>query len=114
LYQIVTGGQRELRPIVPPPRRAPGPALTSVNKRIRWDPEFGHGKFIIGYYDGIEQQIIKVPLARNEFATDSTSSFDAIEADGSVHSVPYQRVRQVYRDGELIWRRPEPPAAHQR
>ena len=55
-----------------------------------------------------------MPLARIVFATDGQSSFDAIEADGSVHSVPYHRVREVYRDGELIWQRPEPPLAHHR
>ncbi len=88
--------------------------IQELLSRIRWDPEFGRGKFIIGYYDRIEEQIIKVPLARIAFATDSPSSFDAIEADGSVHSVPYHRVREVYRDGELIWQRPEPPLAHHR
>jgi uncharacterized protein (UPF0248 family) len=31
--------------------------------------------------------------------------FEAVEVGGSVHSVPYHRVRQVWRDGELIWRR---------
>ena len=33
------------------------------------------------------------------------SGFEAIEEDGSVHSVPYHRVRAVWRDGELIWSR---------
>ena len=37
-----------------------------------------------------------------------------LEAHGSVHSVPYHRVREVYRDGELIWQRPEPPVAQRR
>jgi uncharacterized protein (UPF0248 family) len=88
--------------------------IQELLSRIRWDPEFGRGKFIVGYYHRIEAQIIKVPLARIAFGTDSPSSFDAIEADGSVHSVPYHRVPEVYRDGELIWQRPEPPAGHHR
>jgi uncharacterized protein (UPF0248 family) len=88
--------------------------IQELLSRIRWDPEFGRGKFIIGYYDRIDERIIKVPLARIVFGTDSHSSFEAIEADGSVHSVPYHRVREVYRDGELIWRRPEPPVVHHR
>jgi uncharacterized protein (UPF0248 family) len=33
-------------------------------------------------------------------------SFTAVEADGSVHDVPFHRVREVYRNGELIWQRP--------
>ena len=81
---------------------------------MRWNPEFGCGEFIIGYHDRIDEQIIKVPLARIVFETDSHSTFEAIEADGSVRPVPYHRVREVYRDGELIWQRPGLPVAHRR
>jgi uncharacterized protein (UPF0248 family) len=88
--------------------------IQELLSRIRWDPEFGGGKFIIGYHDRIKAQIVEVPLARIALETDSHGSFEAIETDGSVHSVPYHRVREVYRDGELIWRRPEPPVAHRR
>jgi uncharacterized protein (UPF0248 family) len=88
--------------------------IQQLLSRIRWDPEFGRGKFSIGYYDRIARQIIRVPLARLTFETDSHCSFEAIEADGSVHSVPYHRVREVYRDGELIWQRPAPPVTPRR
>ena len=88
--------------------------IQELLSRIRWDPEFGRGKFIIGYYDRIDEQIMMVPLARIVFETGSHSAFEAIEADGSVHSVPYHRVREVYRDGELIWRRPAPPVTPRR
>ena len=88
--------------------------IQELLSRIRWDPEFGRGKFIIGYCDRIEEHIIKVPLARIAFATDSHSSFDAIAAVGSAHSIPYHRVRELYRDGALIWQRPEQPVAHHR
>jgi len=30
--------------------------------RIRWDKEFGRGDFRIGYYDSIEDRLIRVPL----------------------------------------------------
>lgn len=88
--------------------------IQDLLSRICWDPEFGRGQFIIGYYDRIDKQIIRVPLARIVLQTESPASFDAIEADGSVHSVPYHRVREVYRDGALIWQRPEPPGARHR
>ena len=80
--------------------------------RIRWDPAFAKGRFVLGYYDRVDKQIVKLPLARIEFASDSHCSFEAIAADGSVHSVPFHRVREVYRDGELIWHRPAPPLPH--
>jgi uncharacterized protein (UPF0248 family) len=86
--------------------------IQELLSRIRWDPEFGRGKFVIGYYDRIKAQIVEVPLARIAFDAESPSLFEAIEEDGSAHSVPYHRVREVYRDGELIWRRSAPPTAH--
>lgn len=88
--------------------------IQELLSRIRWDPEFGRGQFIIGYCDRVKAQIVEVPLARIVFETESPSLFEAIEADGSVHSVPYHRVREVYRDGELIWQRSEPPVVHHR
>jgi hypothetical protein len=45
---------------------------------------------------------------------ESPTSFEAIDADGSAHSVRYHRVREVYRDVELIRHGPEPPVAHRR
>ena len=88
--------------------------IQELLSRIRWDPEFGRANFVIGYRDRVTGQIVAVPFARIVFPADSHSSFDAIEADGSVHEVPYHRVREVYRDGELIWHRPEPALAHPR
>ena len=86
--------------------------IQELLSRMRWDREFGQAEFIIGYYDRVDKQIVKVPLARTTFDPGSHSSFEAIESDGSVHAVPYHRVREVYRDGELIWRRSEPPLPH--
>jgi uncharacterized protein (UPF0248 family) len=34
-------------------------------------------------------------------------AFQAVEDDGSAHMVPFHRVREVWRDGESIWRRPK-------
>jgi uncharacterized protein (UPF0248 family) len=77
--------------------------------RIRWDREFGRGEFAIGYWDRVARRIVRVPLARVEFDPANRARLTAIEADGSVHEVPLHRIREVWRDGELIWRR-RPPA----
>jgi uncharacterized protein (UPF0248 family) len=73
--------------------------------RIRWDPEFGQARFEIAYLDRIEQQLVRVPLERITTSPSDHFGFEAIEDDGSVHSVPYHRVREVWRNGELIWSR---------
>lgn len=73
--------------------------------RIRWDPEFGRGEFTIGYWDRIARTIVRVPLARIDFDPADRTRFMAVEPDGSVHEVSLHRIREVWRDGELIWQR---------
>jgi len=79
--------------------------------RIQWDAEFGHGEFVIGYLDHVAQAIVHVPWARVQFARGEHFSIDVQEEDGSVHMVPLHRVREVWRNGHLIWQRtPATPA----
>ena len=74
--------------------------------RIRWDAEFGRAEFVLGYHDRVKRCIVRVPLARIAFDPANRFSFTAVEADGSAHDVPLHRVREVWRNGELIWQRP--------
>jgi uncharacterized protein (UPF0248 family) len=80
--------------------------------RIRWDPLFGRGRFEIAYLDKRQGRLVRLPLDRIETHPDERFSFDAYEDDGTVHSVPFHRVHEVRRDGEVIWTRPmrAPPA----
>ena len=88
-----------------------GPAMIPIHEllaRIRWDPEFGKGRFELAYLDRPTGALVRVPLERISMTPGAHFSFDAVEADGSVHNVPYHRVREVWRDGTLIWSRREP------
>jgi uncharacterized protein (UPF0248 family) len=80
--------------------------VQSLLARIQWDREFGRGEFTIGYYDRMEQRIMKVPYARIHLVPGNHFSFTAVLADGSAHDIPFHRVQEVHRDGELIWQRP--------
>lgn len=72
--------------------------------RIRWDPAFASARFEIAYLDRKRKALVRLPLERIRM-TEDRFGFEALEEDGSVHSVPYHRVRAVWRDGELIWSR---------
>jgi uncharacterized protein (UPF0248 family) len=85
--------------------------IEALLQRIRWDPEFGRGSFTIGYYDRLRKQIVTVPLQQIHLESGNHFSFTAVEADGTVHEVPFHRVRVVQRDGECIWRRSVPGEA---
>jgi uncharacterized protein (UPF0248 family) len=82
--------------------------IEALLQRIRWDPQFGRGSFTIGYYDRLRKQIVTVPLQQIHLQSGNHFSFTAVEADGTVHEVPFHRVREVHRDGACIWRRTPP------
>jgi len=70
--------------------------------RIRWDPEFGRGEFELSYLDKVEKRLLRVPLRDVEILP-GHGFLRLSNAEGEVHEVPLHRVREVYRDGVLIW-----------
>lgn len=79
--------------------------IHEVLSRIRWDRQFGEGDFVIGYYDRVEDAVIRVPMRELFFRPDNHSAFDLIDRDGTLHSIPLHRIREVYRNDKLIWHR---------
>jgi uncharacterized protein (UPF0248 family) len=79
--------------------------IQDLLNRIRWDEDFGKGFFEIGYYDRIEDQILRVPFASLEFIEGEHFLFHLVDPLGEEHSIPFHRVYEVYHDGRLIWHR---------
>ncbi len=79
--------------------------IHEVLSRIRWDRQFGEGDFVIGYYDRVEDAVIRVPMRELFFPPDNHFAFDLIDRDGALHSIPLHRIREVYRNDKLIWHR---------
>ena len=75
--------------------------------RIRWDPEFARGNFQLGYYDRAEDRTILVPFKEVSFPAESPQTFQLTDAEGQRHHIPFHRVREVYKDSQRIWHRPE-------
>ena len=73
--------------------------------RIRWDAEFARSSFVIGYWDRVAGRVLHVDLREIAWDADNPSFFDLIDEDGLAHSIPFHRVREVWRDGSLIWQR---------
>lgn len=73
--------------------------------RIRWDAAFARGRFVLGYYDRVDDRVIEVPVNRVQLTPGDHFSFQVTDADGYTHEVPFHRVKDVYKDGELIWHR---------
>jgi uncharacterized protein (UPF0248 family) len=81
--------------------------------RIRWDKSFGQGQFELGYYDRVEGVIHQVKLQAVTFPQDERHTFEIVDESGQVRRIPFHRVREVVKDGQVIWQRPsgESPAA---
>lgn len=73
--------------------------------RIHRDKAFGQGDFEIGYLDRIAGGIIRVLLRKIFFEPDAHFAFDLLDDGGELHSIPLHRIKQVFRNGELIWHR---------
>lgn len=84
--------------------------IHDVINRIIWDTEFGNADFVIGYYDRVFKRVVRVSFERIRIERGQHFGFDLIGHDGEARMVPFHRVREVSRNGELVWRR-EAPAA---
>lgn len=79
--------------------------IQDLLNRIRWDESFGKGNFVIGYYDRTSEEIIQIPLQEMQITPGDNFFFRVTDQDGHVHEVPFHRVREVYKNRELIWHR---------
>lgn len=80
------------------------PLLDLLN-RIRWDQDFGRGCFDLGYYDRLEDRIITVPFQQVILTEGDHFAFQLLSPEGEYLSIPFHRVRQIFKDGRLIWDR---------
>lgn len=79
-------------------------------ERIFRDPEFGRGFFEISYLERLEKKSRRVPFKEVTQQPGNKFTFHVFDEDGIGHSIPLNRVCEVYKDGELIWKRePEKP-----
>lgn len=82
--------------------------IQELINRIHWDSEFSKGVFEIGYFDRVQQRIVRLPFARIYFNPDNHFFFQFVDNDGIEHSVPLHRIRDVYKNGLRIWHRDNP------
>lgn len=79
--------------------------VQEILSRIRWDANLAADEFKIGYYDRVEQHLIVVTFKDLIFAKGDHFAFEVIDHEGAIHSVPYHRVKTIYKNGRLIWHR---------
>jgi uncharacterized protein (UPF0248 family) len=83
--------------------------------RVRHDPDFGqgvfsHGVFELGYLDRFDTRVQCVVLGIVDFPEGEKRVFEFVDTTGQKRRIPFHRIREVYRDGALIWHRPVTPS----
>jgi uncharacterized protein (UPF0248 family) len=82
--------------------------IQDLLNRIRHDPDFGSGRIELGYADRFDPVLQRVALWQVTFPENQKRVFTVKGPDGITRRIPFHRVREVYRNGRLIWRRPTP------
>jgi uncharacterized protein (UPF0248 family) len=82
-------------------------SIVDLLNRIRWDREFGEGKFVIGYEDHMLPEDVLVPFDEIVFEEGDHFAFQVRNEDDRPVSIPFHRVHEVYKNGVLIWQRPK-------
>ena len=82
--------------------------IHALLSRIRHDPAFGRGRWEVAYLDRARVGLVRVPLEDMHTSPGVRFMFEVLDAEGARHSIPYHRVREVRRDGKVVWSRLAP------
>ena len=73
--------------------------------RIQHDPKFGKGAFELGYLDRFDATVHRIALGLIVFPEGNRRVFAFVDGSGRERQIPFHRIREVHRDGKLIWQR---------
>ncbi|MBN2452217.1 MAG: DUF504 domain-containing protein [Lentisphaeria bacterium] len=76
--------------------------------RIRWDDRFGAARFEIAWYDRAAGCRVCAPLEDVVLDIPSRFAFRVRREGEHDLAIPYHRVREVRRNGEIVWTRAGP------
>ena len=79
--------------------------------RIRWDSAFARGQFTLGYVDHNADRLRYVAFTEARPDPANPSMLDLLDEAGKPMSLPLHRIRQVLRDGRVVWQRELPLSA---
>ena len=79
--------------------------IHNLLSRIRWDREFGQGEFALGYYDRMLKEVVRVSFSGVIFPAGKHDAIQVLTREGVIRSIPLHRIKEVYKDNELIWHR---------
>ena len=79
--------------------------IQALLSRILHDPEFGQGRWEVAYLDRQAPHLVRVPLEELRTQAHIGFVFEVVDSEGMTRSIPYHRVRQVWKNGKVVWSR---------
>lgn len=79
--------------------------IQELLNRVRWDAAYGDAHFVLGYYDRVADAVLRVDMEEVAFPLGDHFFIEITDADGERHSVPLHRIRELWRNGDCVWRR---------
>jgi len=78
--------------------------IRELLNRIRWDGNFGRGRFEVGIYDRVADDVEFHAFEELHLEPGNHFSF-TITLGGEILAIPFHRIREVRKNGRTIWKR---------
>ena len=79
--------------------------INEILSKIKWDENFSKSNFEIGYWDRVSNEIIKIQYCDMGLTDKDNFAFKIIDKKGKMRTIPFHRIKRVWKDQELIWSR---------
>ena len=78
--------------------------IIQLLSKIKWDKSLKNSEFKIGYIDNVSRKIKKINYQTMILEKNNKFSFKIIK-DEKEFDIPFHRIRAVWQDNTLIWKR---------
>ena len=78
-----------------------GTYIGDLLNKIRWDKNLDPKEFTIVYFDRIHQKTFEISF----LAMGRSGNFFTIKTGGGESYIPLHRIKEVKRNGKIIWKR---------
>jgi len=73
-------------------------------QKIKWDEKENLDEYEVAYFDQVQDKYLKVPYTNIKRIE---QEIFIVEQDGKESTIPLHQIKKIFRQGDMIWERPE-------